>query len=355
MFEIKKLFADYPFLLELGKQLRAAKGKDRIEVFYQQITFRIQIFRNLIITSGSNMQHFYFFGVIFLILLTVNQNAKGNETTSNQKQKVLALLDRAEEALSKARHYFPACENNHSKSLSFLAISKSIVLDIKELIMTGGDLNEPDSRPRECSEILAKGFKESGVYNIWPTAGKSIKVYCDMETEGGGWTVIQRRGNFWKQHNFHQNWQSYKVGFGNINRDFWLGNENIYNLTNQGTWEIRFDLTDKLGEARYAVYNNFRIEDENFDYTLRIGNYRGNAGDNFKFHNGKKFSTTDRGDNRDCSNINKGGWWYNHWAYVHLNGLYQPDVDAPQSIHWFEWLKNKGLASTEMKIRLRKN
>ncbi|GFS29851.1 techylectin-5A, partial [Trichonephila inaurata madagascariensis] len=89
--------------------------------------------------------------------------------------------------------------------------------------------------------------------------------------------VIQRRGSFWKQHNFHQNWQSYKVGFGSINRDFWLGNENIYNLTNQGTWEIRFDLTDKLGEARYAVYNNFRIEDENFDYTLHIGNYRGNA------------------------------------------------------------------------------
>ncbi|GFQ68285.1 hypothetical protein TNCT_456861 [Trichonephila clavata] len=35
--EIKKLFADYPFLLELGKQLRAAKGKDRIDVFYEHI------------------------------------------------------------------------------------------------------------------------------------------------------------------------------------------------------------------------------------------------------------------------------------------------------------------------------
>ncbi|GFR07645.1 hypothetical protein TNCT_77051 [Trichonephila clavata] len=37
VFEIRKLFADYPFLLELGKQLRATKGKDRIGVFYQHV------------------------------------------------------------------------------------------------------------------------------------------------------------------------------------------------------------------------------------------------------------------------------------------------------------------------------
>ncbi|GFR19063.1 hypothetical protein TNCT_528961 [Trichonephila clavata] len=33
VFEIRKIFADYPFLLELGKQLRAVKGKDKIEMF----------------------------------------------------------------------------------------------------------------------------------------------------------------------------------------------------------------------------------------------------------------------------------------------------------------------------------
>ncbi|GFR27480.1 hypothetical protein TNCT_60171 [Trichonephila clavata] len=36
--EIRELFADYPFLSELGKQLRVAKGKDRIDVFYQHVT-----------------------------------------------------------------------------------------------------------------------------------------------------------------------------------------------------------------------------------------------------------------------------------------------------------------------------
>lgn len=312
------------------------------------------------------MQHFYFFVANFLILQTVSHYAEGSEAAFNQKEKVLALLDKTEDALSKARIFFPGCGDNVSisntstcgkkaKSLAYLDISKGLILEIKERIITGRNPFEPESRPRECSEILAKGFKESGVYTIWPTAGKSVKVYCDMETEGGGWTVIQRRGNFWKQQNFHQDWQSYKVGFGNINRDFWLGNENIHNLTNQGIWELRFDLTDKLGGARYAVYNNFRIEDENFDYTLHIGNYRGDAGDAFKFHNGKRFSTRDRGNDRDCSNINKGGWWYNDWAYVHLNGLYQPDVEVPQSIHWLNWLKNTGLASTEMKIRLKRN
>ena len=33
---------------------------------------------------------------------------------------------------------------------------------------------------------------------------------------------------------FYRGWEEYKWGFGNKESEFWLGNEHIYALTNQG-------------------------------------------------------------------------------------------------------------------------
>lgn len=54
-----------------------------------------------------------------------------------------------------------------------------------------------------------------------------------METDGGGWTVIQRRKVGLTS--FNRDWKQYKEGFGNIRGDFWLGNENIYRLSRRPT------------------------------------------------------------------------------------------------------------------------
>ncbi len=48
------------------------------------------------------------------------------------------------------------------------------------------------------------------------------------------WTVIQRRIN--GTIDFYREWNEYKNGFGDLQTEFWLGNEKIHQLTNQGQY-----------------------------------------------------------------------------------------------------------------------
>ncbi|XP_077975228.1 ryncolin-1-like [Styela clava] len=61
-----------------------------------------------------------------------------------------------------------------------------------------------------------------GVFDIHPEyEDKPIEVYCDLETDGGGWIVFQRRRD--GSENFRKNWTDYAKGFGKLNNEFWLG------------------------------------------------------------------------------------------------------------------------------------
>lgn len=83
-------------------------------------------------------------------------------------------------------------------------------------------------------------------------------------------------------------------GFGNIDGEYWLGLENIFNLGKQGDYRLLVELEDWVGKKVYAEYSSFHLEPESEGYRLRLGTYQGNAGDSLSSHNGKMFTTLDR-------------------------------------------------------------
>ena len=63
--------------------------------------------------------------------------------------------------------------------------------------------------------------------------GHQLTVYCDLTTDGGGWTTFQRRGQFGNPtDHFKRGFFEYQNGFGNdVTEEHWLGLDNIVGLT----------------------------------------------------------------------------------------------------------------------------
>ncbi|XP_035689775.1 ficolin-2-like [Branchiostoma floridae] len=131
---------------------------------------------------------------------------------------------------------------------------------------------------KDCDDVYKAGHTTSGVNTIKPDAtGASFRVYCEMEAGAGGWTVLQKR--FDGSVDFANDWETYKNGFGDLSGEFWLGNDKIYQISNEKVYLLRIDLENWSCETVYAEYDRFYIEDEAAKYRLHVGAYSGTAGD----------------------------------------------------------------------------
>ena len=170
------------------------------------------------------------------------------------------------------------------------------------------DCRERPTR-RDCKEHHEQGERINGIYRInMNINGRDIQVYCDHTIDKGGWTVLQRRMD--GSENFYRNWTEYKLGFGHLHREHWLGNENIYLLVAQAYLkgsEVRFDVSFK-GESNmeWAKYSSFVVNNEATGYMLHVAGHSGNVIDHFPYHNGMKFSTYDR--DQDPHGSHCAGW-----------------------------------------------
>jgi hypothetical protein len=66
--------------------------------------------------------------------------------------------------------------------------------------------------------------------------------------------VIHRRDDFGEpRESFNRDWDDYKHGFGDVSKEFWLGNENIFMLTNSDDCVLRIELEDFDGNKRFVI------------------------------------------------------------------------------------------------------
>ena len=95
---------------------------------------------------------------------------------------------------------------------------------------SSGTSSQRNTYYSDCEAAQKAGNSKSGIFFISPQhSQKPFLVKCDMETAGGGWTYIINRGNATQP--FNLSWKDYKLGFGNVADEFWLGLDKIHSLT----------------------------------------------------------------------------------------------------------------------------
>ncbi|WAR16331.1 ANGP1-like protein, partial [Mya arenaria] len=194
-------------------------------------------------------------------------------------------------------------------------------------VCIGNDTDTEECVIQECPVVDCYDLHKqnqglpSGVYNVslWKSHVE-IRVFCDMTTASGGWTVIQHRYD--GSVDFYRNLYEYTHGFGDVSTEFWLGLSYIKEIADKGNTTIRMEVSAADGSSAYEEWPEFRLGVAP-TYTLHVGGRgTGTAGDYERwferYNNGRDF--TAKGS--FCGDLRQGGWWYKSCTFINLNGEY---------------------------------
>ena len=187
-----------------------------------------------------------------------------------------------------------------------------------------------------------------------------IHVPCDMETDGGGWIVIQRRDASLGTVNFTRNWEDYENGFGDLDGEFWIGLRNIHELTYQHDVDLQISVWNDTETSITWIYPTLRVAGPESNYYLTVSGGTGDGvHDAFAYHDGNYFSTYDHDHDNyggNCAYYYQAGWWYNNCFSANLNGRHNisglPGTHPTgQLVIWYSGSAYEVYTNSEMKIR----
>ncbi|KAK7933100.1 hypothetical protein WMY93_003996 [Mugilogobius chulae] len=210
-----------------------------------------------------------------------------------------------------------------------------------------------EDKSLDCGHIVHQDpTAASGVYTIYPFLHTFPKqAYCDFETLGGGWTVIQRRMD--GTVNFYRGWDQYVEGFGDANGEYWLGLEFIHRITAAAPQELLVEMEDFDGNKASARYSSFSVGAECAGYKLNVSGFiDGGAGDSLSGQSNMMFSTFDKDQDiweNNCAKSYLGAFWYNSCHFSNPNGVYRWGFDNALFAVGVEWKTWKGMYNYSLK------
>ncbi|KAJ8378476.1 hypothetical protein AAFF_G00239400 [Aldrovandia affinis] len=254
------------------------------------------------------------------------KEVKGQHEQLNFHRDKIKLLEERVQLLILTRGRGSPALCRHMMSLQYLAHnSTNRSLDTNDL-------------PTDCSEVFDRGERNSGVYPIKPNQSEPFYVYCHMTADGGS-TVIQSRQD--GSVDFDQTWEKYENGFGNLEKEFWLGLKKMYAIARQGGSILHIELED-WKQVKHFIEYHFTLEGPDSHYALNLTQVSGDLPDTMTNYTGIRFSTKDsRNDKEDlnCAHNYTGGWWLDACGGTNLNGKYvharpRGRTERRRGIHW---------------------